>query len=58
LASAVLPRLRGKIDILIFNPPYVVTPQEELEEAQRKKDIEASWAGGKDGIEVLLRLLP
>ena len=58
LASALLPRLRGKIDILIFNPPYVVTPEDELHEAQRKKDIEASWAGGRDGIEVLLRLLP
>ena len=58
LASALLPHLRGKIDILIFNPPYVVTPEDELHEAQRKRGIEASWAGGRDGIEVLLRLLP
>ena len=52
--------MTSKIDIMIFNPvsalifnlcqPYVVTPQEELDDAQQKKGIEASWAGGKDGI--------
>jgi methylase of polypeptide subunit release factors len=60
--------MTSKIDIMIFNPvsalifnmcqPYVVTPQEELDDAQKKKGIEASWAGGKDGIQVLLKLLP
>ncbi|TNV75739.1 hypothetical protein FGO68_gene10892 [Halteria grandinella] len=49
--------LEGKVDILIFNPPYVVTPKEELEMAQEKKDIEASWAGGENGIEVLMAFL-
>jgi len=28
----------------------VVTPDDELAMAQEKKGIEASWAGGKDGI--------
>ena len=48
----------NSVDIIIFNPPYVVTSQEELNEAQEKKGIEASWAGGKDGIEVLLHSIP
>ena len=34
------------VSIVIFNPPYVVTSEEELKEAQEKKAIAASWAGG------------
>ena len=36
----------------------MVTSQEELADAQEKKGIEASWAGGTDGIEVLLKVIP
>ena len=43
---------------MIFNPPYVVTSNEELAEAQEKKGIEASWAGGECGIEVLVDFIP
>jgi release factor glutamine methyltransferase len=48
----------GSIDVLIFNPPYVPTPDEELAEAERTANISAAWAGGDRGRRVIDRLLP
>ncbi|KAM6140129.1 methyltransferase N6AMT1 [Pterocles gutturalis] len=54
LVKGLSPRLNGKVDLLLFNPPYVVTPSEEVE----SHGIEASWAGGKKGREVMDRVFP
>ncbi|XP_005491472.3 methyltransferase N6AMT1 isoform X1 [Zonotrichia albicollis] len=54
LVKGLSPRLNGKVDLLLFNPPYVVTPSEEV----KSQGIEASWAGGRQGREVMDRLFP
>lgn len=49
--------LDGTIDVLVFNPPYVPTPDEEV----GGTGIAASWAGGEHGrvvIDAFLPLLP
>ena len=38
-----------KIDIMIFNPPYVPTSNEELNKSQNDKLLSAAWSGGIDG---------
>ena len=51
-------RLEGKIDILIFNPPYVPCTDEEMQHALKCKDSTAAWAGGYKGREVINRIIP
>jgi release factor glutamine methyltransferase len=45
-------RLCRKVDVLLFNPPYVPTPDEEAHEGQTAGNIGGSWAGGSEGMKV------
>jgi len=57
LAAPLASRLGGIVDLLIFNPPYVPTEEEEASAAAAKRSIESSWAGGSNGMSVTNRLL-
>ena len=46
--------LYGKVDLLIFNPPYVVTDSI----SKVKDSIKGAWAGGTNGREVIDTFLP
>merc|ERR1719487_381266 len=54
LVCPLLSRLHGSIDVLLFNPPYVPTDDDEVVGC----DISAEWAGGRHGRRVIDRLLP
>jgi methylase of polypeptide subunit release factors len=54
LASELLPQCQGCMDVILFNPPYVPTPDEEVQ----GHGIEASWAGGRHGRRVVDRAIP
>lgn len=52
-----IPRINHSVDVLVFNPPYVETEEEEMISAQEVGIIERSWAGGKEGMGVTGRVL-
>ncbi|XP_065353703.1 methyltransferase N6AMT1 [Cloeon dipterum] len=53
-ADLVKPVVTGKIDMLIFNPPYVPTENYEV----ASSNIAHTWAGGLNGRQVMDRLFP
>ncbi|KAI0257327.1 hypothetical protein BJV78DRAFT_1115589 [Lactifluus subvellereus] len=57
LARPLTSRLANAVDILVFNPPYVPTCDDEVDAAQRGAGIAGSWAGGVDGMQVTDALL-
>ena len=46
-------RLCHNVDIVLCNPPYVRTPEDEADTC----DITASWAGGRRGLNVTLEVI-
>ena len=57
LATPFKHRLARKIDIIVFNPPYVPTSEEEASGAQSSQGIGGAWAGGWDGMQITNILL-
>jgi hypothetical protein len=57
LVRSLQERLSHKVDVLIFNPPYVPTDEVEATSAQDSQDISGAWAGGTDGMYLTDRLL-
>ncbi|CAD6892448.1 unnamed protein product [Tilletia laevis] len=47
----------GLIDLLVFNPPYVPTLEEEEALAQQAAGIAGSWAGGQTGTRLVDELI-
>ncbi|XP_055854721.1 methyltransferase N6AMT1 [Episyrphus balteatus] len=65
IRTNLLDNIRDKlVDVLLFNPPYVVTTDDELNHKERNFDSEKtdnnliySWAGGVDGRRVIDALI-
>lgn len=54
IASGLEERLAGCVDVMVVNPPYVPTPEEEV----GRDGIASAWAGGENGRSVIDRILP
>jgi release factor glutamine methyltransferase len=52
LSDPLIDRLTGKVDLILFNPPYVPTETSDVKEV-----IERTYAGGKQGIEVIKKAI-
>lgn len=51
------PRIDGAVDLLLFNPPYVVTTEEEEVNEQARASLGGAWAGGTSGTKILDTLI-
>ncbi|CAI9099139.1 OLC1v1035916C1 [Oldenlandia corymbosa var. corymbosa] len=54
IASGLEARLAGLVDVMVVNPPYVPTPEEEV----GCEGITSAWAGGENGRTVIDKILP
>ncbi|KAK3005337.1 hypothetical protein RJ639_015950 [Escallonia herrerae] len=54
IASGLEKRLERLVDVMVVNPPYVPTPEEEV----GREGIASAWAGGDNGRSVIDKLLP
>lgn len=54
LVGPLVARMENVVEVVAFNPPYVVTPDSEIEAG----GISAAWAGGLRGRRVIDRVLP
>lgn len=54
IASGLEERLAGLVDVMVVNPPYVPTPEEEV----GCDGIASAWAGGENGRCVIDKILP
>ncbi|GAB2281069.1 hypothetical protein Dimus_015678 [Dionaea muscipula] len=54
IASGLEKRLSGLVDVMVVNPPYVPTPEDEVGIA----GITSAWAGGENGRRVIDKILP
>ncbi|KAA8544877.1 hypothetical protein F0562_019728 [Nyssa sinensis] len=54
IASGLERRLAGLVDVIVVNPPYVPTPEEEV----GCDGITSAWAGGENGRSIIDKILP
>ncbi|KAJ9168442.1 hypothetical protein P3X46_019966 [Hevea brasiliensis] len=54
IVSGLEKRLAGMVDVMVVNPPYVPTPDDEV----GCDGITSAWAGGENGRRVIDRILP
>lgn len=54
IASGLEKRLARSVDVMVVNPPYVPTPEEEV----GSDGIASAWAGGENGRSVIDKILP
>ena len=54
ISSGLEKRLAGLVDVMVVNPPYVPTPEDEV----GREGIASAWAGGENGRCVIDKILP